>query len=263
MDKITTPEIAQKMRQYGIQKIDRRKRYYLTLDVETANDTTDALVYDVGFCVHDKHGVIYRRFSFLIYDIFIKERGLMGSCYYAAKLPRYYKGLRDKEFKVAKFSTVKFLIRDLIAIYNIRICWAYNAAFDRNALNTTERWLTKSRYRYFLPYGIEMKCIWHCAVQTIFNRPSFFQWATEHGKISPSGNLRTSAETAYSYMINDPDYQEEHTGAADVDIEVQILQYCIRQHKKMDPNINRWAWRVPQKAFKEWQAKQQEKEGAA
>ena len=39
--------------------MDRRKKYYLVVDVETANSTQEALVYDLGFAICDKKGNIY------------------------------------------------------------------------------------------------------------------------------------------------------------------------------------------------------------
>ena len=38
-----------------------KKKYYLILDVETANSTEDALVYDLGFAVADFTPAAYRR----------------------------------------------------------------------------------------------------------------------------------------------------------------------------------------------------------
>ena len=42
-----------------IKKVDRRKKYVIVLDVETANMSNDALVYDLGFGVYDKQGNEY------------------------------------------------------------------------------------------------------------------------------------------------------------------------------------------------------------
>ena len=40
--------------------------------------------------------------------------------------------------------------------YNTNIVCAHNSRFDYNALNTTQRYLTKSKYRYYFPYGTEV-----------------------------------------------------------------------------------------------------------
>ena len=44
-----------------MEKIDRRKSYYITLDTETTNGFDDPLVYDLGFAVVDKNGKLFAR----------------------------------------------------------------------------------------------------------------------------------------------------------------------------------------------------------
>ena len=56
--------------------------------------------------------------------------------------------------------------------------------------------------------------------------------ALENKWFSPSGNYKTNAEIAYSYIICQKDFQEEHKGLDDVLIEYDILLKCFRQHKK-------------------------------
>ena len=38
-------------------KIDRRKKYYMVLDVETANTLSKPLCYDIGFLICDKQNL--------------------------------------------------------------------------------------------------------------------------------------------------------------------------------------------------------------
>ena len=46
---------------------------------------------------------------------------------------------------------------------------------------------------------------------------------------------------------------EQHTGLQDVLIESKIMAECFRKHKKMEKNINRLCWRIPQKKAKQIQ----------
>ena len=39
--------------------IDKRKKYVLVIDIETANITKNAIAYDIGFAVADKKGRVY------------------------------------------------------------------------------------------------------------------------------------------------------------------------------------------------------------
>jgi len=64
------------MNEMNTPKIDRRKKYFLVLDTETANGLDDPFVYDLGFVVADRKGNIYERHSYIIYDIFVACRDL-------------------------------------------------------------------------------------------------------------------------------------------------------------------------------------------
>ena len=227
------------------------KDYYLVLDVETANSTNDPLVYDLGFAVCDRKGNIYEAESYVVSDIFYKETELMQTAYYHEKLPKYYEGIKEKAFKVINFYMAKKRIADLIEKYNIKAVCAYNASFDTKALNTTQRYLTNSKYRYFLPYGTEIYCIWHMACQVICTQKRYIKFCLDNGFVSENGNIKTSAETVFAYMTKNEKYEECHTGLQDVLIETQIMAKCFAQHKKMNKKINRLCWRIPQSKAKE------------
>ena len=224
---------------------DKRIHYYLVLDTETANGLDDPIVYDVGGCVCDKQGRIYEKFSFVIRDIFVYERKLMESAYYAEKIPEYVESLRIKERTMVNFYEARHYILDLIKKYNIKDVAAYNAHFDRNALNTTQRWLTKSKYRYFFPYGINFVCIWNMACQTLCQRKTYREFCERNNFTSNrERNYSTSAETVYRYLILNPNFTEEHKGLDDVLIEVYIMRRCFESHKAMPygKGIRRSCW---------------------
>ena len=92
-------------------KIDKRKHYVLVLDTETANtmsdekgqlDTSSTLMYDCGWSVMAvPHGEIYEERSFVNSDVFVRERELMQSAYYAKKIPQYEADLASGKRKMA------------------------------------------------------------------------------------------------------------------------------------------------------------------
>ena len=223
-----------------IKKVDRRKKYVIVLDVETANMSDDALVYDLGFGVYDKQGNEYESYSKVITNIFDKESDLMQSAYYHEKLPKYYEDLKNGNRERIGILQAKKLIREVMEKYNINEVYAYNANFDLNALNKTVRYVTKSKVRYFFPYGTKVCCIWHMACQVLCTQKTF----QKENIRNANGNLITNAERVYSY-IKKIDFQEEHTGLEDTRIEAQIMAWCFRQHKKCNRNINRACWRIP------------------
>lgn len=223
-----------------MKKIDKRKKYVIVLDVETANMTEDALVYDLGFGVYDKQGNEYESYSKVITNIFDKEKDLMQSAYYSEKLPQYYEQLENGTRERMGILQAKKFIREVMEKYGINEVYAYNANFDLTALNKTIRYVTKSKVRYFFPYGTKVCCIWHMACQVLCTQKTFLK----QGVRNDNGNLITNAERVYSYIKN-IDFQEEHTGLEDTRIEAQIMAWCFKQHKKMNRNINRVCWRIP------------------
>lgn len=230
-------------------KIDKRKKYLMVLDVETANTNTlskhnDGLVYDLGFTVIDKKGNIYAKRSFAIKEIF-DWKELMSTAYYNYKLPRYYKALEEKQMEKITIWEARKRIKKAIEIFNIKEVWAYNASFDYTTLNNTVRLLSGSACRWFLPYGIKVCDIWSVACQVLGNQKTF-QWENIRNK---NNNLITNAERMFAYLSQDFDFQEEHTGLADAIVESAILTRCLASHKKIDKKINKACWRLCQQAI--------------
>lgn len=236
--------------------MDKRRTYYLVLDVETANSAEEALTYDIGFAITDKHGNVYLEESYVVSEILFDERKIyrnsemMDTAYYAKKLPQYWDGIQTGLWKVASLLTIRKRILNLMTEWDIKAVCAYNASFDTKALNNTIRYVTKSNVRYFFPYGTEIYCIWNMACQTIFCQKTFQRIAKRESWESASGNCLTNAETAWKYITHNFNFEESHTGLADVRIECQIMSKCFRQHRKMNKNIYRLCWRIPQKAYK-------------
>lgn len=229
-------------------KIDKRKKYILVLDVETANtimkkgQPNDGLVYDIGFVVADKKGNIYAKRSFAIKEIF-DWKELMSSAYYKNKLPKYYKELANGTREKVTIWQARKRIKTAMEYFNITEVYAYNALFDYTTLNNTVRYLSGSSCRWFFPYGTKICDIWHIACQTLGQQKTF-QWENIRNK---NNNLITNAERMFAYMIQDTDFSEEHIGIRDVEIETEILARCLRSHKTINKGINRACWKLAQK----------------
>ncbi len=223
--------------------IDRRKKYYVVLDTETCPMDKDydgvsadnMLVYDVGFAVCDKKGNIYEEYSFVNRDIFFEEKELMQSSYYANKLPQYYEDIRSGKRKVATLATIRKTLIDVMEKYNTNIVIAYNARFDDIALKITQRWLTKSKYRYFLPYGAIVWDSLKMVRDVVAKTPTYISFCRENGYMTnhKTPQPQVKAETVYRYITQDTSFMESHTGLEDVKIETAIFAYCMAKHKKM------------------------------
>lgn len=224
------------------QKIDKRIRYFLIVDTETANtraeengklDMSDTLVYDIGFAVIDKRGKVYESYSFINRDIFVYMRDLMKSAYYANKIPLYLEDIKNKNRTLCDWFEIKMKVREIINKYNIDTAVAHNAYFDYNALNKTERYITKSKYRYFLPYGVKFYDTLKMSADTIVKQKNYVKFCKENNYLTSKGQVKKTAEILYKYITGNVNFIENHTGLEDVLIEKEIFAYCYKQHKKM------------------------------
>ena len=212
--------------------MDKRKNYYLTIDTETANSLEDPLMYDLGGCVHDKKGNVMETFSFIIREVFY-DHSLFDTAYYAEKRPQYEEQIANGSRQVVSVFYAKKYIRDLCEKYNVKAIIAHNARFDYSSTTKTLRYLTKSKYRYFLPYGVPLWDTLKMAQDTICKQPTYKRFCEKNGYCQKNGKVRATAEILYKYITNNVDFIEEHTGLEDVLIEKEIFAKCIRQHKKM------------------------------
>lgn len=225
--------------------IDHRHIYGIMIDTETVNthdiegslDMSDVLPYDIGFAVIDSHGRVYEKFSFVNSDIFYHEAELMKSAYYAKKIPQYLNDILNGDREVANTYEIRKALVDKINEYDCKFICAHNARFDCRALNNIQRWTTKSKYRYFLPFGIEWWDTLKMARSVLGTMPTYRRFCEENNYLTKNGQLRFTAEIIYRYISKNNDFVESHTGLEDVEIEAQILAYCVRQHKKMDKKL--------------------------
>lgn len=218
-------------------KIDRRHKYGIMIDTETANGLDCPLFYDCGWQVIDSHGRLYKSRSFVNRDIFNYERDLMRSAYYADKIPNYVEQLRSGQRIMATTYEIKQALAADVAEFGCEFICAHNARFDYRSLNGTQRWVTKSKYRWFVPYGLEWWDTMKMAETVICKMPTYIKFCETNGFMVNATKPRKTAEILYKFISQDLDFSEEHTGLEDVDIERQILAYCVRQHKKMEKKL--------------------------
>lgn len=224
-------------------KIDRRITYIVMLDTETCNtiqedkglDMSSVLVYDIGWQIIDKRGKVYEQKSYINSDIFYHEAELMKSAYYAKKIPKYLQDIMEGKRQVATYYEIRKDLCETMAQYETNIVCAHNARFDYNSTNITQRWLTKSKYRYFLPYGTEVWDTLKMAQDVVAHTPTYIAFCQQNGYMTKHKTPRPqlTAEILYRYISGNNQFVESHTGLEDVDIERQILAYCFRKHRAM------------------------------
>lgn len=217
------------------------KENILIIDVETAGTIEKPLIYDLGFAIYNKDKELVEKNSLLISEIF-NNKLLMNSAYYAEKVPTYQKELQEGKHTLTSFKQALQKMGQLIKQYNVKTLSAYNLAFDLRALDNTSQVLLDKKLNY---EDYQKLCIMGFACQVVFTQKTYQKVAMREGWISEKGNVKTTAETAYRYLVGNYQFMEEHKGLADVEIEAEILHLCQRQKKKVKKGIIGNAWRIP------------------
>ena len=209
----------------------------IVLDTETANNQFDdkgrnikntALVYDFGFAVVDEKENTLEERSYVIKEIFFGMADVMQSAYYANKIPKYLNDIISGNRTVVSFWDAK---KDFIALvnkYNVIDVMAHNAWFDFGALNTTMKYLSKSKYKYFFPKNMRILDTMRMCREVLSNNADYINWCALNGFLDKRELPRKTAEIVYRYISNNIDFVESHTGLEDVNIEKEIYFYCLK-----------------------------------
>jgi len=226
-------------------------KFVLVIDTETTNGLEQPLPYDFGFAVvNTESGKIVKKYSYVCAEIFL-DTELMEQAYFSEKIPMYWEDIRKGKRKLKRLLNIRKELWNCLKTYHIKQVCAYNAGFDRRASHNDVRYVTASFIRWFFPYNVEFICIWNMACTSILNTDDYVNFAIDNHFISECGNIQTSAECAYRFLINDPSFEESHTGLEDVKIETAILLECLKRgDEKMKTVPYSSCWRNVQKVYK-------------
>lgn len=207
------------------------------LDTETTNDIDCPIVYDVGYQIFTLEDGLLCEKSFVNADVFL-DKDLMSSAYFADKIPFYWEDIKSEKRALKKWKNIKKEIQEDFKNFNVSIVCAHNARFDNKSLNTTQRYITSSKYRYFLPYDVEWWDTLKMAREILKNNDDYSEFCYENEYLTARGCRRYTAEVIYKWLTKNNDFVESHTGLEDVKIERAIFEYLIQQN----PEINGKLW---------------------
>ena len=202
---------------------------FLVIDTETCNSIDDPFAYDVGFAVVNAAGEVFETHSYVVADIFL-DNEMMASAYFAEKIPQYWEDIKSGKRILRRFKTIKAILRDVVVQYGIHYIVAHNASFDYRSLNYTQRYLTCSKWRYALPWGVEIWDTLKMARKALSGNAEYRQFCIDNGFTygkEEKPQLRYTAEIIHRFLTGNLDFVEEHTGLEDVLIEKDILAYCL------------------------------------
>lgn len=205
------------------------------VDTETTGTFTAPIVYDFGgeFLTGEKE------INDVIYEVFYMMPELMEQAHFSDKIPAYKDDVWESKRLVEEFFILREKIREMCYNGQIKRIFAHNAAFDVRALNNTCRVLSQGKIKYFFPYSVEI-CDTLKMARAIFGKDENYikyckenNYMTNHAKPRP----RLTAEIIYRYITNNENFEEEHTGLADVRIEKQIYEYLYNRNPEVNPAL--------------------------
>lgn len=209
---------------------------YLFMDGETAEtpkingqlDMKNGQVYDLGLMVMDETGKIHDQISLINEDVFFRMPQSMNEAFFASKIPQYLTEMRQGKRKIVNTWQMYHIFHDMCRKYNVTAIVAHNARFDVATLNATMRYQTKSKHRWFLPYGIEVLDTMKMAMNTFAKDPNYINWCKANGYMTNHKvpRPRVTAEALYRYITGNIEFEEEHTGLEDVTIEKEVFLKC-------------------------------------
>lgn len=208
----------------------------LVFDTETIG-TEKLFTYNIGFCILDT----------VTKDIVVKEdyvveqiwdnKPLFETAYYASKKPIYVSLMRGRKAKKRKFGEVTQRMADLIRMFDIHSCYAYNSPFDKNVMDYNCTW-----FRCINPLDdVEIYDIRGLVHNFIAFEKEYQDFCEAHSLFTESGNFSTTAEAVYRFITKDKDFEEAHTALADSLIETAILVHCIDLGGKYDTAYKTYA----------------------
>lgn len=210
----------------------------MMIDTETANDIDCPIVYDVGYQIFNLKGETLCERSFVNADVFLDHK-LMETAYFADKIPQYWREIKNGIRELKTWFNIKKQIADDCKRFGVTKACAHNASFDNRALNTTQRYITTSKYRYFLPFGVEWWDTLKMARNILKDNDEYGAFCYENDYLTKNGQRRYTAEIIYRFLTGCHDFEESHTGLEDVKIEKEIFNFCINTN----PEINGKLWK--------------------
>lgn len=137
-------------------KLDRRRKYYMVLDCETATlpfaqnfegevkkkiAIAKPLIYDFAWQIIDNKGCVYVKRSFLITEIF-SVPSVFNTAYYASKRPIYLERLAKGEISLMSWIEASKIFEEDLQL--VEAVGAYNSMFDfKKAIPFTELYISK------------------------------------------------------------------------------------------------------------------------
>lgn len=199
---------------------------FFVTDIETG-DTDDRLskaAFDIAWKAIDRREKVYSKGSYIV-----KEAFEHATPWYRSKIGQYFQDVHDGHILPLTMQKIRQTYNNEVTRLKAKghrvIFAAYNAPFDARYLSETSRLILGVS---FMEQPIDILDIWDywgSSVPMSYNGP--------HSLWSEAGNIRTTAEEAYRFEFNLPEFKEAHIAWRDVEIEADILLRTLRRKQAM------------------------------
>lgn len=189
----------------------------MILDTETIS-LQKPFVYDIGFMIVDENFQPLVSEHFVIKQVY-DNKELFATAYYSIKKPLYTSLLRKKKATKMNYGVATQKIKNLMKKYGVSEIYAYNSPFDKRALDFTTNFY-KVKDVFADKNFVDIKKL----AKTIHETIDYLMFTETNNKLTPTGRPSKTAETTYQFIINDPNFIEDHLGLSDCQIELEILK---------------------------------------
>ena len=196
---------------------------FVVLDIETT--LKKRIAFDVAWTITDRKGGEFGSGSYVIREAF-----RVDVPFFKEKLGHYFDDTFNRQITPASIVEVRDIfnaqINALADAGHRVILTAYNARFDFTWLPHTLQEITGDKNAKFLDRPFDLLDIWSYWGESV---PLCYT-----AEKTPSGKfLSTSAESAFRFENQEPDFVERHIAWHDVQIEKQILLKALARKKPM------------------------------
>jgi len=198
--------------------------YALILDTETTS-------LDKPFC-YDCSWVIMRKadgqlidFKANVVEQVWHNLPLFESAYYKEKRQKYVQMMRKHEATMDKWGYIMRKLKQDIIKYNIEEVYAYNSDFDDKVIAYNCDWFKCNNPLE----NVAVYDIWGYASEFITGDSDYRAFCETFERFTDTGNYKGSAEVVHQFLLDDPDFIEEHMGLFDSEIEASILFECVNR----------------------------------
>ena len=196
---------------------------FVVLDIETT--LKKRIAFDVAWTITDRKGGEFGSGSYVIREAF-----RVDVPFFKEKLGHYFDDTFNRQITPASIVEVRDIfnaqINALADAGHRVILTAYNARFDFTWLPHTLQEITGDKNAKFLDRPFDLLDIWSYWGESV---PLCYT-----AEKTPSGKfLSTSAESAFRFENQQPDFVERHIAWHDVQIEKQILLKALARKKPM------------------------------